>query len=160
MNKYRDFRRRDRNPNPASTARQTQRIDKNSSRTARRHKYSNKGRLRVVEPPSERFVSHMHTIWCIRLSARGYVWEQCKRKKLTRCLTKRNENRRFLSFSFAIPFFFSCCNNVSRSASCSTFESRSNRFYITLHMRQMVDGLRRNLNSPTLLLYFILFKYL
>lgn len=68
MNKYHDFRRRDRNPNPASTARQTQRIDKNSSRTARRHKYSNKGRLCVVEPPSERFVSRMHTVWCTRLS--------------------------------------------------------------------------------------------
>lgn len=106
MNKYRDFRRRDRNPNPASTARQTQRIDKNSSRTARRHKYSNKGRLCVVEPPSERFVSHMHTIWYIRLFVGVYVYvcmraRQCKRKKLTCCLTKQNENHRFLSFSFA-----------------------------------------------------------
>jgi len=32
--------------------------------------------------------------------------EQCKRKKLICCLTKRNENRRFLSFSFAASFFF------------------------------------------------------
>lgn len=62
MNKYRDFCRRDRNPNPASTARQTQRIDKNSSRTAGRHKYSNKSRLCVVGLPSEHFVSRMHTV--------------------------------------------------------------------------------------------------
>lgn len=35
----------------------TERIDKNSSRTASRHKYSNKGRPCVVGPPWERFVS-------------------------------------------------------------------------------------------------------
>lgn len=75
MNKYHDFRRRDRNPNPASTARQTQRIDKNSSRTARRHKYSNKRSTvrRRAASGVFRLAYVAHCLVRTRLSPRGYV---------------------------------------------------------------------------------------
>lgn len=102
MNKYRDFRRRDRNPNPASTARQTQRIDKNSSRTARRHKYSNKGRLCVVEPPLERFVSNMHTV---SLSTRGYICVNAVKER-SWPVVPQNETRIADSYPFRLLYSF------------------------------------------------------
>lgn len=85
----------------------TERIDKNSSRTASRHKYSNKGRPCVVGPPWERFVSV--PIFNARPRA-GRLTSRGTREKFSRMF--------FLSFSFCSSFFLVflvCPRSTSRN---------------------------------------------
>lgn len=116
-------------------ARRIQRIDKNSSRTAGRHKYSNKGRLCVVVgPPSECFISririraHKHThIQCLVHDAGVYVKVE-KEREAWLVFTKRDYYPRLLSFTFVpcVLFLLSCFNSISQCFMFNeTFASRS-----------------------------------
>lgn len=79
----------------------TERIDKNSSRTASRHKYSNKGRPCVVGPPWERFVSV--PIFNARPRA----------GRLTSRGTREKFSRIFFLFFFFLLFFLSGVSRLS-----------------------------------------------